>query len=428
MATTGGGATAAAPDLLNRLPGLLFLRRTRTLVARPFGRALAAAIALAYALGAMLVSGSLELGPTAVTSTSVEVLRNTNGTDWWDYPALVAIGPHFLLVVPFFGGVAMAVVSIGVGLGMAAGVLVSIELVRRRRSVPAGSGAASSLAGLTPGLIVLLTLGACCSTSAAALAGLGAIAQSSGSPLENVLLNSWYVSLFQVGVLYVALVAQEQLLRFYSGLLRGPSAYIDRPTVDRPWTPGRAAGVALRILLIVGGTLWLLAGLLELGGSPPPGALPSVLLVGTLLQHFGLGLIALAAGLVPADLLRMRLPIGSSRPLRGLTAVVGVSVAVGTPPPLAGGGAPGLVNVVLGLLRVPASWGGSAPVAGEAPGALLAWSVLYAAVALLVTVLAIAPGRTLRQLGADTGVASPEPAPDRVASPEPIARDDGIAG
>ncbi len=60
-------------------------------------------------------------------------------------------------------------------------------------------------------MIALVTLGACCSTTAAATAGLGVIAQASGTSIDELLANNWYIGVFQILVLWIALIAQEQL-------------------------------------------------------------------------------------------------------------------------------------------------------------------------------------------------------------------------
>jgi hypothetical protein len=419
---SGGSALALVDGLLDRLS----LRRTRALIRGRFAVALAAVIGLAYGLAALLVGAMLVLGPTGAVGTTVELLRSPHAAQWWNYPAFVVIAPQVVLVLPFLATGAMLLVAGGVGLGMGAGVILGIRVFRARRSAPAG--AASSLSGLAPGLFVLLTLGACCSTSAAAFAGIGAIAQSGGTNVYALLANSWYLSLFQVAILWVALVAQEELVRIYGSLSGTASLSAVGPSARPLGT--RLAALGARGFLVVAGSLWALAWLIEFA-LPPPGAPGGAVFLGGLLLHGGLGLAMVGVGLFPGGV-RSFARTGAAgvlgRPLRALLLLVGASVAVGLPPPLAGWGLDGLANVILGALGAPGAVGGAPGIAGPSAAVAVAWAVVYALLGLAAIATALRPGPVIETLAGPEGAAVaaegmvPVVGPPAVA--EPAVRDE----
>lgn len=389
---------------------LLALRRTRSLVGTRRAVVLAIAIGLVYVVISLLAGAMLELGPTGQSTTTATVLAYPV-SQWWNYPALLVIGPWGVLALPFLATISMAIVAVGVGLGMGAGVVLAIRVLRRRREIPAGAGAAGSLAGLTPAMLALLTLGACCSTSAAAAAGIGAIAQSAGSSYYAVLYNSWYLNVFQVVVLGVALLAQEQLVAVYGDLvgLSERASAIPAPPPETPWT--RLPIAVLRAFLIAGGTLWSLAWLLSLA-SPPAGAPPVAFAVVGFLEHPFVGLTAVGVGLAPGLVLSgaRRASVRAAGPvLRGLLFLAGLAVAVGVPPYLTEWGLGGLGNQLLGVAGVAATGGGIPPTPGVATSILIAWSLAYAGIGLFAMALALRPGRVLSLLAV-------EPRPGRTIS------------
>jgi len=183
------------------------------------GRGVAVSIGLVYVLAALVVGYMLQVGPTGASGTTVTLLTNSPSPAWWNYPAIVVITPAGLLALPFFATLTMVLMSVGVGVGMGAGLLLAGRLVRSWKTARASGGLASSLAGLTPAMVALLTLGACCSTSAAAVGAIGALAEAGGTSYNEILLNSWALNLVQLAVLGVALLAQEQLIRVYGNLV-----------------------------------------------------------------------------------------------------------------------------------------------------------------------------------------------------------------
>ena len=208
------------PPRRSRLVGLLTLRRTRAVLRSRRGRALAVSIAAIYGFIALLAGYMLQIVPTGASGTTVRVLTNSYSPAWWNYPAILVVTPGGVVVLPFLSTISMVLVSIGVGVGMGAGILLASQFFRTWKLARAGRGLASPLAGLTPAMVALLTLGACCSTSAAAAGSIGAIAEVSGTSYDQILLNSWILNVFQVVVLAIALVAQEYLIGVFSNLAK----------------------------------------------------------------------------------------------------------------------------------------------------------------------------------------------------------------
>ena len=341
---------------------LLSLHHSRTLLRRPRFLLLGIGIAVAYALIAMVVGTMLEIfWPPAHLSSFWVIL--TVGTPAWNYPALLAVNPYFILALPFLPTVFMVLTSAGVGLGMSVAVILSANLLRQRRSSSARPAAVGTAAGLTPAMIALVTLGACCSTTAAATAGIGITARATGTSVGTLLANTWYLGVVQLVILYVALLAQEQLLTVYGSIvsssLDSGSIVPSPPPLDRRF----AAGAALRVLLLAAGVTWCLATVAD-WLTVNPATAPATAWAGWILQHELIGLVAIVAALAPISLYRAFLYRGSSWPglvLRGLLIVAGFSLAVGVPPPLATAGWHGMVNEVLGAAGLSSAAGGIAP-------------------------------------------------------------------
>ncbi len=383
-----------------RLLSLLSLSRTRATVRSSRGKAIVAGIGVAYGLVALLAGYMLELVRTGASGTTVVVLTNPYSPAWWNYPALIVITPGGVLALPFFATFSMVVVSFGVGLGMGAGLLVAVRFFRSWRSAKASGRPATSLAGMTPAMVAVLTLGACCSTSAAAAGGIGAVAVASGTTYTQILLNSWFLNVFQMVVLAIALLAQELLISMYDSLLQGSSE--SDPTRSARAMPtersGRFPWLALRVFLVIGGTLWILALLIE-ATLPAPGTPLAGVVLGGLFQHVLLGGTAIAAGLMPTAVLGTfgrRSPRTAVRGGRWLLLVAGTTVAVGVPPPLNTWGLTGLGNYSLGSLGLPAKLGGVVPPGGVGLVPDLVIASLYALLGVFGMVVAVYPDRVLR--------------------------------
>lgn len=407
---------APAPERGQQLYSLLTLRRTRAVVASRGGRLTAITIAVAYGFVALLAGYMLELGPTGASGTTIRVLTNPYSPAWWNYPALLVVTPGEVLVLPFGATVSMALVSMGVGIGMGAGLILAVRFLRSWKRTRGRPGSMSPLAGLTPAMVALLTVGACCSTSLAATGDIAAIAEASGASSTQILLNSWFLNVFQVVVLGIALVAQEQLIAVYGNLLTSPpSGTPDFPKERANLRPEVLWPVlALRMALVVAGTLWALSLVLEIAasGSGPPLA---ALLVGGVLQRGFLGATVVAAGLLPTTMLAVLARRGQSgfvRASRSLLFASGVSLLVGVPPPVNTWGIYGLANEVLGAGGVPASLGGVVPPGGNGVVVDLGIAGLYALLGVVAMLLALYPGRLLRGLAGqeEGGTRTPESA------------------
>lgn len=379
-------------ERLTRGVALATLERSRSELNGRVPKLLALSVGVVYGFIALQVGQMLTFGPTGQSATTYMVLWNNGSTAWWNYPALLVIFPGGVLALPFFATVVMVLVSIGVGIGMSVGILLTARLLVRRRRELSGPASAGALAGLTPAMIGLVTLGACCSTTAAATAGIGALAQASGSSLNAVLLNGWYIGVFQLAVLWVALVAQEQLLSIY-GVLLGPSA---SPEGAHPRPSGgrrTAAGFALRLGLVAAGITWALAGLAQWGFGGAIGAAWSND-VGWILSHALLAGLAVGCGLFP-DVLRgwARLRNRAARWfVAGVASIGSVTLLAWLPGGVASSGWHGLVNEILAATSAPSAW---APIsAGDlGPTALaLRWAFQFLLLGAFGLAFAWAPG------------------------------------
>ena len=368
--------------------------------------------ALLYALGSMALGGMLIITRVPGGYTAEILWGNALGTGAWNYPGFLLVAPWGIVSLPFLATWSMLFVSVGVGLGTTVAILISVRLVRDLRRSSAQPGAVATVAGLTPAMIALVTLGACCSTTAAATAGVGLVAQASGSSIGNLLINNWYLDVFQVVVLLVALYAQEMLLAVYGGLfgLRtlepGLTARVPPPPTVRSWATG-----ALRGVLLVAGVTWSLAMLAEWTVTSPESAGPALWFQWSF-QHQLLAGLAVAVALFPSAVAGA-FARGSNRPwgllVRAALAIAGLSLAVGVPPALAAAGAPGLANELLGVLGVPSAWGAVAPALPVGPALVLRWALQYVLLGGFAVAVAVAPRRLFAALGWRPGGLFPDP-------------------
>ena len=232
-----------------------------------------------YLFVALLVGKMLVFGPTGTRDLSLVYLAS--GVPWWDFPILIVIAPNALLSLPLLVTVAMVAVATGIGLGMGVSIRLAVLLFRWRRRRAASSATVGSVAGLTPALLALLTLGACCSTTAATTASIGVIAEATGSSTDILLANAWFLSVFQVVILWVTLVAQDRLVVVYSALI-GPSDADASGSSSAPRT-GRGPGwTAIRALWLAGAVLWALTPV-ALAGTFAAASSPGVVGIGWLL-------------------------------------------------------------------------------------------------------------------------------------------------
>jgi hypothetical protein len=388
-------ADAARADPLDGTVSMLFLREIRGYLRRSHAVMMAVFFALVYALVSMTEGGMLVLAPLGGGYTFTPIWANALGVQPWSYPGLLIVAPWGIVTLPLWGTFSMIVVSAGVGMGMAVAVLLAVSLVRRRSESNGGPAALGALTGLTPAMIALLALGACCSTTAAAAAGVGLIAQVSGSTAGNLYLNSWYLGVFQIAIVGVALIAQEALLRAYGGLFGRPGARSEAaPRVDRRVV----AGTAVRAALLIAG---LLDALLVVVGwtTVSPFSAPAGAWFEWAVVRLVPGTVAILVALFPAGAIAVFWASARTVPVRVLRAAVltaGLLLAVGAPPPLPVFGVEGIGNEILGSAGLSAAWGGFPPV--FAPGLTLAfrWTVEYLVPGGFAIALALRPSFALR--------------------------------
>ena len=279
------------------------LRQIRTLIRNSSARGGVVFFALLYVLGSVFAGGMLVLGNIQGGYTETILWSGGPGTNPWNYPGLLIIAPWGVISLPFFATIAMLVVSVGVGFGMTVAFLLALQLVRSGNRRVAGSTSVGAVAGLTPAMISLVTLGACCSTTAAATAGVGLVAQASGTTASNLLLNNWYLGVFQIVVVWVALIAQELLLVIYAGLFGQPGGTLsasESQKVDVRFV----AGALMRVALLVGGVLWSLSMVAE-WTTVNPATASAGLWFQWVVQHQVVAGLAVAAAFFPTGTFRL---------------------------------------------------------------------------------------------------------------------------
>ncbi len=178
-------------------------------------RVLVGVIGIGYIFGTMLLSGMLFIPAHPLNVPTFLFVEPARHGGIWTYPAILAGNAYFQVDLPLVSSILMTLSAAGIGLGMALAVRLVARLIRDRKAGLLRPTALGSAAGLTPAMIALVTLGACCSTTAAATAGISLAAHAGGIGLAGLLSNTWYLGVIQLSVVYVALIAQEQLLRVY---------------------------------------------------------------------------------------------------------------------------------------------------------------------------------------------------------------------
>jgi hypothetical protein len=386
---------------------ILTLHGIRTFIRDSSARGGVVFFALLYGLASAFTSGMVLLASFQGGYSFTILWTGGPGTSFWNYPGLLVVAPWGVVSAPFFPTLSMIVVSVGVGYGMTVAFLLAVQLVRNRRAEGRGAPATGAIAGLTPAMITLVTLGACCSTTAAASAGVGLVAVAAGTTTNNLLLNNWFLGVFQIAVVWVALVAQEMLLVVYAGLFGAKQA--GRTTARPPPLDRRSvASGALRVALLVGGLLWSLSMVAE-WTTVSPWTAGAGLWVQWVVQHQLVAAIAVAAALFPQGTWRaiQGLPGRARRIFRAVLVLAGVSL-LWVPPPLPGWGLDGFLNQFLYLVGAPAAWGTISPGAVAGTPLALRWALEYALLGLFAIGVAIAGERLFSVLGWSTGGSSPD--------------------
>ncbi len=396
---------------------ILTLREIRAYIRNSSARGGVVFFALLYGLASAFSSGMILIASIPGGYTLTTFWSGPASTGFWNYPGVLLVAPWGVVDLPFFPTLAMVLVSIGVGYGMTVAFLLTLRLLKDRNKSGRGAGATGTVAGLTPAMITLVTLGACCSTTAAASAGVGLVAQASGTSITNLLVNNWFLGVFQIVVVWIALLAQELLLIVYAGIFGSPSeseAMPAAPTLDRR----TVLSGAIRVVLLIGGVLWSLSMVAE-WTVVAPGSASAGIWFQWLVQHQVVAGLAIAAALFPAGTSRVLLACRS-----GVRWVVPVMLAAAgatllfAPPPLPAWGLDGLVNQMVFVARGPSAWGAIAP--GGLGGAALAlrWAGEYALLGGFAILAALWPDGIVRGLSA---------APRRASVVEGAAQDQARA-
>ena len=396
---------------------LLVLREVRGYLRRSHGTGLAVFIGVAYALGSMLLGGMLILARYPGGYSFLVLWGNALGLQPWNYPGLLIEAPWGFVVLPFFATLSMILVSAGVGLGMAVAVLLGIQLLRSRRASPGGPVATGTIAGLTPAMIALVTLGACCSTTAAATAGVGLVAQASGSSTTNLLLNNWFLGVFQVVVVFVALIAQELLLRMYGTLFAsGDPAFSSRSRPHPPMDRRAIVTGVLRAALVAAGITWILTAVAD-WTNVSPAAAPAGVWFNWIIEHWLVGGLAIVTALSPRTLRDWYRSVAATP--RGILFRVSLCLGAWTlggwvPPPFAGAGVEGFGNEILGALGAPASLGAVAPTFAVGYSLVFQWCFQYLLLAVLAGLVALYPRETLEWFAGPASSEIPRSSPEAV--------------
>lgn len=340
---------------------ILTAQATRAAFARRWVVALFFLIAGLYAFASMLLGGMLVFARTGATSTSVFVI--TAGIPWWNYPAVLVTFPGGSLALPFFPTISMILVSIGVGVGMSVAAVIASRLIALRRASAGRPLAAGSIAGLTPAILALVTMGACCTTTAASAAGLGVVAQTTGTTVDTLLANDWYLGVFQLVVVGVALLAQEAILVAYGPLLGLSAPDEERTSNVAPLKARDFARYGVRAFLIGAAafwSLWAFSAQFTAGAALTSAAAWA----GFVVEHLVVSSLVISFALYPEafrDLLDPRRIGKAALALRALFFAVGVWVLAWVPAGWAGPQTAGLVNVIFGIAGLSPAWGAVAP-------------------------------------------------------------------
>lgn len=372
-----------------RALSLATFRETRGRLRTRGAWALVAGIASAYAFLSMLI-GQMLTFESLQGSSFVAIYWQGNGTHPWDFPALLVQQPWGVLALPFFPTVAMVLVALGVGVGGTVGALLLVPILRRARGTDRRAGAAGAAAGVGPAITGLATLGACCCTGCASAAAISVVAATSGASLNQLLLNDWYIGVFQLAVVYVSLMAQERTLRRSLEFCPVPRR------LDRRF----AVGGLLRMGLLIAGITWSLAMLIEWATVSPLTA-PAAAWYHWIFEHQLLALTAIAAGLFPREFATAVRRFGSAWTGRGARLallVAALSWGVWVPAYLVVYGLGGFLNELFGFWGLSAAWGSIPPDAPLGAPLYFHWAFQHLLLAAFALGLAVFPRATVTPL------------------------------
>ncbi len=392
-------------------------RATRQVLARRWAIPLFLLISVIFAFAAMVMSGMLVFARTGYTHLTVIVLTTASGgAAWWNYPGVIVGFPNGGLFLPFFGTITMIIVSVGVGAGMSVAVVLWARLIKMRRLRATGNVAIGSVAGLTPAFLSLATLGACCTVTTSTAAGLGVVSATSGVVAFTLLANNWFLGIFEIVVLAIALLAHEALLETYGpllGLTASPNGKVvtfpTDPPIPAPLSSSTVARGIVRLALLVGGGIWALAGIGLAATYNYPFSAGSFWFA-LLVQHELIAAIAVYVAILPeVGTQRLLRVTGALRGwgLRAVLLVAGISVLAWVPPMWVGSGAEGMFNEIFGLAGLPAAWGAVAPPYGLGLALVLRFALQFGLMGAFAVLLALSPTRALAWASANRRTRTP---------------------
>ncbi len=311
------------------------------------------------------------------------------GDPWYDFPELFVFSSGVALDLLFLPTITMVLVSAAVGIATVSALFTAFPRLRGRPEGDTRELATTSAAGASAAVTGLATMACCCTTCASA-AGVAVVAATSGTNVLFLLGQTWYLDLFQLVVVGLALSIQERALRM-------PVTECPRPPrVDRAF----AGGVVLRVGLLVAGITWSLAMFVEWAEVPLSTA-GAALWYHWIVEHQLLSLAAVAAGMFPKETAAwIRGSYARTRGwiLRGLLLLGGVTWGIGVPPPLSGWGLGGLVNELAGMVGAAPTWGAVVPDVGLGPALLFHWGFQHLLLGVFSIALALVPARALAPL------------------------------
>lgn len=401
------GAARGAPRSLGDILSIGTLRETRSYLRGRWAYATVTIVALGVAIVSLTVGGMLELFPTQGAYTA-EVIWWGAPSAWWYYPEVLIVQPWGILQLPFLPTVAMILVSVGAGIGAAVALRVARASLRPATSLERRPAAAGVAAGGGAGIVSIATVGACCCTTCATAGGLAAAAVVSGTSVAGLLGAEWYLPLFQLFLVYLALLAQEGALR------QARTACAKPPALGRRFL----LGAALRLSLLLAGATWSVSMFIEWGSVSPLTAPPS-LWYHWVVEHQLLSLAAIAAALFPRGVsgLLLRSSRGpTGRAVRIALAIGAVSWGAWVPSPLVAAGLGGFLNELFGVLGLPSALGAAAIGAPAGASLYFHWVFQHLLLAAFALIVAAAPEKAARPLLWTVGdslppVEEPEPAP-----------------
>ncbi len=384
----------------------LAIPRVRS-IAREYRR-YAIYIGAVYALLVMFTGEMVSLGTWQTAGT---IYFSARGIPWWDYPSVIIDGPGLQIQFPMLPTLTMLIAVFGVGTGtvVAADVLLRWHRARaHREDDPSAPGAMVS--GVTPAAIGFSALGACCCVTCIGPTVTSVVAGVSGTSMANLLDNDWYISVFQIALVWASLVVQEHALRRAEG---GCSIADPRARWSVP-------SLALRLALVVAGVTWSMAMFVE-WGSVNPATATAAEWYHWIFEHQLLSIAAILFALLPYETYRAlsRIPTAwFARVGRGALVVAAITWGIGVPAPLTQFGLGGFLNELLGVLGAPAAWGAVPPDAPLGAALLFHWTMQHLLLSGFALALALYPRPTVAFLAQSSAGSPEEQAALATAKPE----------